>query len=270
MLDVFTPTLPAKLITMKLPDAPSPKTEFQNVEGSEIPEQFALKAREDPSNIEKMEPTAEEKIQLRKEALGRQYTIIIDRSGSMAFPDKDGRTRWDSARIVVEALLPVIFNYDPDNSVPLYLFDSTVTSVGECTDASQIAQVFSHYKPQGSTNLSAALEMAMEKNLRKARVNCDVVPGTTFVVLLDGGADNPQAVIDVIKKYADPKNGYIQNDTQAAILFVQIADDEHATKFLEFLDDKLDGPDIVHSVKDDVCLQGPEGIEKALYDAIFD
>lgn len=256
---------------MKLPDAPAPSTEFKNAIGSDIPKEFALAARKDIGAIEKMAETPEEKEVLTKEALTRQYVICVDRSGSMGFKDKEqGRTRWKSAKMAVETLLPVIFKHDADGSVPLYLFDSNVTFVGECTDPQQVAEVFDSYQPGSSTNLAACLEEAMGTYLGSKRPNYEVVPGTTFIVLLDGGADDPDKVKAILKKYADPKNGFVANHTQAAVSFVQIADDPGATNFLQDLDN-MQPPetDICDTCKDDVIYE-TGGIEKLLMNAIFD
>lgn len=255
---------------MKLPDAPPASKEFKNAIGSDIPKEFALAARKDIDAIDKMAETKEEKEDLTKEAMTRQYVICVDKSGSMSFNDKNGRKRWMSAKMAVEALIPVIFKYDADGSVPLYLFGSDVDFVGECTKPEQIAEVFDKFQPGGTTNLSSCLEEAMGTYLGTKRANYEVVPGTTFIVLLDGGADDADAVKSVMKKYADPKNGFVANHTQAAISFVQIADDPTATRFLQGLDD-MNPPetDICDCVKDDLIYE-KGGIDKLLTKAIFD
>lgn len=188
----------------------------------------------------------------------------------MSFPDKGGRSRWTSAKMAVEALIPVIFKYDADGSVPLYLFGSSTEFLGECTKPQQVAEVFDKYQPGGTTNLSDCLEQAMETYLGKKRANYEVVPGTTFIVLLDGGADDSERVKQILKKYANPKNGYVANHTQAAVSFVQIYDDPGATKFLQELDD-MEPPetDICDSKRDDILYE-KGGIDKLLRDAIFD
>lgn len=255
---------------MRLPDAPAASTTFKSAVGSDIQEEFALAARKDIDAITKMAENSQEKDVLIKEALTRQYVVCVDRSGSMSFPDKNGRTRWMSAKMAVEALIPVIFKHDADGSVPLYLFGSFTEFVGECTNPQQIAEVFDNYQPGGTTNLSECLEKAMGTYLGSKRANYEVVPGTTFIVLLDGGADDPERVKGIVKKYADPANGYIANHTQAAISFVQIADDPGATKFLQSLDD-MNPPetDICDTKRDDIIYE-KDGIEKLLRDAIMD
>ncbi|ACH46899.1 putative von Willebrand factor [Feldmannia species virus] len=253
---------------MKLPVSEA-STTFANAEGSAVPKEFALAARSNPEQIPQMAESAAETKMLEKEALVRQFVLLIDRSGSMGWPDGDDKTRWERAKEVTKALVPSLFKYDVDKSIPLFLFDSEVSFVGECTNASQIETVFTEYQPGTTTNLSGALEQAMEMYLGSKRVNYEVVPGTTFIVLLDGGADNPDEVVQVLQKYADPANGYISNHTQAAVSFVQIADDISATMFLRSLDE-LKPLDIVDTKKDDFIFSTDGGVDKLLHDAVFD
>lgn len=254
---------------MKLPPAPAPSTEFKNASGSSVPREFALEARKNPECIPQMAEDNEEKRVLEKEALARQYVFCIDRSGSMGW--QDGRvTRWDSARRAVEKLAETVFEYDVDHSVPLYLFDHEVEFVGECTKSSQVVDVFKSYQPRGTTDLAQCLEVAMEEYCGRNRCNYEVCPGTTFIVVLDGCADDKEAVKKVLRKFADPANGYVANHTQVAVSFLQIADDPGAAAFLQELDEGFAGtPDIVDTKKDDI-LDRADGVDILLRDAIFD
>ena len=254
---------------MKLPATAAPSTEFKNAQGSSVPQEFALEARKNPECIPEMAETAKEKSDLEKEALSRQYLFCIDRSGSMGWAD-GSTTRWESARMAVQNLVETIFEYDVDHSVPLYLFDHEVTFVGECTKSSQVVEVFNSYQPRGTTDLARCLDVALEEYAGRKRVNYEVCPGTTVIVVLDGSADDKSAVRDVIRKFSDPANGYVANHTQLAISFLQIADDPGATAFLKELDDGFAGtPDICDTKKDDI-LSVPGGIDTLLHDAVFD
>lgn len=254
---------------MKLPAAPASSTEFVNASGSNVPKEFALEARKNPECIPQMAETKEETRELEKEALARQYCLLVDRSGSMGWPDGK-TTRWESARKAVEKLAETVFKYDVDHSVPLYLFDHEVEFVGECVKSSQVVDVFKNYQPRGTTDLAKCLEVAMEGYCGRKRVNYEVCPGTTFIVVLDGCADDKAAVKTVLQKFADPANGYVANHTQVAVSFLQIADDPGATAFLNELDNGLLGsPDIVDTKKDDI-LSLPGGVDTLLHDAIFD
>lgn len=253
---------------MKLPTK-TLSPDFQNASGSSVPEEFALEARKNPEVINDMAETVQELKELEKEALARQYVIIIDKSGSMDCPDKtSGSTRWVAARNAVEKMIDVIFKYDIDHTVPLYLFDSSPTFVGEVQKPGQVLKIFKDYKPSGSTGLDHVLEMTLNEYAGKNRPNYEVVPGTTFIVLLDGLADNENNVFQVLRKYSDVKNGYITNHTQIAVSFIQIGDDESATKFLQRLDNEIE-PDICDTKKDDILYQNG-GLDRILYDAIFD
>lgn len=187
----------------------------------------------------------------------------------MTTPDGSG-TRWDSARKAVVKLVDEVFKYDTDGSVPLYLFDDQVEFVGECTNSSQIKGVFESYKPRGTTDLAKCLEVAMKKYLPKNRENAEFVPGSTFIVLLDGTTDDNNAVKKVLNYYAEPKNGFIKSHTDVAVSFIQIGDNKGATKFLNELDEgSPEYPDVVDTKKDEELFK-EGGVVRVLMDAIFD
>ena len=255
---------------MKLPPTAPPKPFFVNAPGSTIPQEYALEARRNPEAIKEMAETPQELRELNAEALARQYVFIIDRSGSMTSPDGGGsKTRWDSAQSAIEKMVDAVFRYDIDHSVPLYVFDYETIFVGELANSSQVREVFSNYKPRrGTTNLDGALKEALGTYAGSKRPNYYLVPGTTFIVLLDGGADDESAVFTTLRYYADPKNGFVANHTQIAISFLQIGNDPSATKFLQALDDNIE-PDICDT-KLSTILDEPGGLDRLLYDAIFD
>lgn len=252
---------------MKHPVKPKSE-EFKHADGiteKDVPKDCALAVRANPGDIEKLYETPKELEDLKKEALARQYVLIVDRSGSMDTRDGSG-TRFDSARNACEKLIEAMLRYDIDKTVPVFFFDHETTFCGELQSSSQVTGLFKEFKPRGSTRLASALDQAMDLYAGKQRNNFEMVPGTTFVVLLDGGADDEEAVFQVIDKYAG-KN-YIDNHTQIAISFVQIGDDRGATAFLKKLDDG-GSPDICDTKKDDI-LKTPGGVDRLLYDAIFD
>jgi Mg-chelatase subunit ChlD len=253
---------------MKLPPAAPVSTDFRNAPGSAMAREFAMAARENPDAIPLMAETTAEKAALEKEALARQYVLVVDRSYSMTTPDGRG-TRWTSACSAVQKLIGAMFMHDVDNCVPVYVFDHETTFVGECTDARDVLNVFKEIQPRGSTDLAGALCVAMEAYTGARRPNYAVVPGTTFVVIIDGATDDNEAVKRVLQRFADPANGYVTNHTQIAVSFIQIGDDAGATRFLQDLDDNLKPLDIVDTKKDDI-LGEPGGVDRVLFDAIFD
>ena len=188
----------------------------------------------------------------------------------MRSPDGFGKTRWDSARKAVEKIVDSVFEYDTDGRVPVYLFDDQVEFLGECTNSSQIKGVFESHGPRGTTDLAKCLDVALKTYSGKNRPDYSVVPGTTYLVLLDGSTDNNEAVKTVLHHYADPASGYIENHTQIAISFIQHGDDVDATRFLKELDEGSPGyPDICDTLKDEELFK-KGGVDKAFHDAIFD
>ncbi len=216
--------------------------------------------------------------ELKKEALARQYVLLIDKSGSMGTRDQDGGargTRWGAAQKATEMLIGKMFEYDMDHKVPVYLFGDKIETIGELTDVKQVMQLFDqHYPDGGSTNLAGALTTALADHLGKARDNYKVVPGTTVVVITDGQPDSESAVEDILKHYADPKSKFIANDEELAVSFIQIGDDKGATTFLERMDKgfMFEGRkmDICDTKKDNFLWDQKGGVEKILADAIFD
>ena len=252
------------------PPATAPSVEFSNAKRSTVPKEYAIEARKNPDVIPQMAETPSELKDLQKEALVRQYVILIDRSGSMKLPDGFMKTRWDSARKVVTKIIDSVFEYDTDGRVPVYLFDDQVEFLGECTNSSHVKGVFESYGPRGTTDLAQCLDVAMKTHSGNRRPDYSVVPGTTYVVVLDGTTDNNSAVKDIIRHYADPASGYIENHTQIGISFVQVGSDPGATSFLKDLDDGIEGvPDIVDT-KSDSFVMKKGGPDKLLFDAIFD
>lgn len=116
--------------------------------------EYAKLARANPSNL----PSKED---LMREALVRQYVLIIDKSGSMnatEYLDDNHVSRWQRAQNIVENLIDTIFQYDMDKSVPLYFFDRIPFFAGEMRDKTQVSNTFRQYSPDGSTNLAGGVE----------------------------------------------------------------------------------------------------------------
>lgn len=251
---------------------------------------IAVEIRENPERINSIahemvedepfsqRPALEEYVQgeLKKEALARQYVLLIDKSASMQSYDSDGgyrKDRWGAAEIACKGLVKAMFENDMDHKIPTYLFGHKVETIGELTNENQVMELFSQHEPDGrNTNLSDALETALNEHIGSVRNNYEVVPGTTVVVITDGAPNYRERVKNVIKRYADPSNGFIKNDTELAISFIQLGDDSGATSFLEEMDKgwyfNSNKMDICDTKKDDSLRR--LGAAKILEDAIFD
>ena len=66
----------------------------------------------------------------------RDYTLIIDKSGSMSTPDQPGgRSRWDAAQESTLALARKCEQFDPDG-ITVYLFSSRFKRYENFNDSS--------------------------------------------------------------------------------------------------------------------------------------
>ena len=90
----------------------------------------------------------------------RDYTLIIDKSGSMSIPDqRGGRTRWEEAQESTLAVARKCEQFDPDG-ITVYVFSSRFKRYDNVT-ASKVAQIFLENEPMGRTDLAGVLEDAL-------------------------------------------------------------------------------------------------------------
>jgi uncharacterized protein with von Willebrand factor type A (vWA) domain len=162
----------------------------------------------------------------------RDYTLIIDKSGSMSTPDqRGGRSRWSTAQESAMAFAAKCEKLDPDG-ITLYLFSGRFKRF-ENINSLKVNQLFQEYEPSGSTDLAGVLQHATDayfqrKTTGKARPE-------TILVVTDGEPDDQRAVMKVIVE-ASRK---LQRDEELAISLIQIGGDANATRFLKVLDSDL-------------------------------
>jgi len=195
----------------------------------------------------------------------RDYTLIIDRSGSMAQKDQPGgRSRWNAARESTEALAAKCEELDPDG-LTLYVFASRFRRYENVT-ADRVAQVFRENEPCGGTDLAGVLSHAFEAYFaRKAKGK---TKPETIVVVTDGEPDDPRAVIKTILA----ASRRIQRDEELAVSLVQVGTDPDARRFLKLLDDELLGAGAPFDICDTVTLDEAEtiGLTEVLFSAVND
>jgi uncharacterized protein with von Willebrand factor type A (vWA) domain len=164
----------------------------------------------------------------------RDYTLIIDRSGSMGTQDQaGGRSRWAAAEESTVALARRCNALDPDG-ITVYLFASRFRRFDH-VGPSRVIQIFQENEPAGGTDLAAVLTHAFadyfaRKSQRRTKKN-----GETIVVITDGEPDDPKAVMQAIID----ASRRIDRDEELAVLMLQVGTDERATRFLKALDDDL-------------------------------
>ncbi|MCS6959555.1 MAG: VWA domain-containing protein [Pseudanabaenaceae cyanobacterium SKYGB_i_bin29] len=192
----------------------------------------------------------------------RDYTLIIDKSGSMATKDQPGgKSRWEAIKESTMAVASRCEELDPDG-ITVYLFAGKFKRYDKVTSA-KVEQIFQENEPAGSTNLTAVLRDALDHHFSKP----DKRP-TTILVVTDGEPDDRKSVFEVIIQATQR----MTSDEELAISFLQIGNDPQATQFLKSLDDKLTGVGAKFDVVDTVTFADMEDmtITEVLTNAIAD
>lgn len=159
----------------------------------------------------------------------RDYTLILDKSGSMATRDQaGGKSRWSAVKESTLALASKCEELDPDG-ITVYTFAGRFKRYDNVT-AAKVEQIFQENEPSGSTNLTAVLQDALDHYFRKKERRHE-----TILVVTDGEPDDRKSVFEVIIKATQK----MKADEELAISFLQIGNDPAATQFLKALDDKL-------------------------------
>jgi uncharacterized protein with von Willebrand factor type A (vWA) domain len=197
----------------------------------------------------------------------RDYTLIIDRSGSMALKDQPGgRSRWAAARESAQALAAKCDELDPDG-ITLYVFGAKFRRYDNVT-AERVAQVFLENEPCGGTDLAGVLTHAFDSYFQRKRAGDVKSDGETIVVVTDGEPDDHKAVMKAIVDAARR----LDRDEELGVSMVQVGRDPVATRFLKTLDDDLVRAGARFDICDTVTLDEMEdlGLTEVLLRAIHD
>jgi hypothetical protein len=174
----------------------------------------------------------------------RDYTLIIDKSGSMSTPDQvGGRTRWEIAQESTIALARKCEQFDPDG-ITVYVFSGKFKRYDDVTTA-KVSQIFQENDPAGTTNLAGVLQDALNNYFQRKAAGQTKPNGETILVITDGEPDDRKAVFEVIIQ----ATRQMEKDEELGISMIQVGSDAQATKFLKALDDQLQGV----GAKFDIC-----------------
>lgn len=196
----------------------------------------------------------------------RDYTLIIDKSGSMSTVDKPGgKSRWFEAQESTLALARKCEQFDPDG-ITVYLFSGKFKRFDNVTSA-KVAQIFQENEPVGTTNLTSVLQDAINSYFKNKAAG-KAKAGETIIIITDGEPDDRRSVFEVIIE-ATKK---MDRDEELAITFIQSGGDAQATKFLEALDDQLQGIGAKFDIVDTLTVKDMEDLSLAevLLNAISD
>ena len=197
----------------------------------------------------------------------RDYTLIIDKSGSMSTPDqRGGRSRWLEVQESTLALARKCEQFDPDG-ITVYLFSGRFKRYDDVTSA-KVEQIFQENDPAGTTNLAAVLQDATNYYFQRKAAGKAKPAGETILVITDGEPDDRRAVMEVIVN----ASRQMERDEELAISFIQIGSDPQASKFLQALDDQLAGVGAKFDICDAITFSDIEemSLSEVLLNAISD
>ncbi|MBE9129915.1 MULTISPECIES: vWA domain-containing protein [unclassified Coleofasciculus] len=197
----------------------------------------------------------------------RDYTLIIDKSGSMSIPEQPGgQSRWDTAQESTLALARKCEQFDPDG-ITVYLFSSRFKRYDNVT-SNKVVQIFQENDPMGRTDLASVLKDATDSYFQRKAAGQAKPEGETILVITDGEPDDRKAVMRVIIE----ASRHMERDEELAISLIQVGNDSTATRFLKALDDELQGAGAKFDIVDTVTLDDmadmtlPEVLLKAIQD----
>jgi len=174
----------------------------------------------------------------------RDYTLIIDQSGSMWTKDKDEnkiqneqklQSRWELIKESTIAFASKCEQLDP-GGITVYTFSDDSKRFPNVT-ADKVIEIFEDEEPFGNTNLAAVLQDALDNYFQRKAKGETKPNGEIILVVTDGDADDRKAVVKTIVEATNK----MDIDEELGISFIQIGNDKQATDFLKILDDELQG-----------------------------
>ncbi len=197
----------------------------------------------------------------------RDYTLIIDKSGSMSTKDKPGGlSRWQIMQESALALANKCEELDPDG-ITVYLFSGKFKRYDNVT-AAKVSTIFQENDPSGRTDLAAVLADATNSYFQRKAAGQTPANGEIILVVTDGEPDDRKAVMDVILGATQR----LDRDEELAISFIQVGTDATATTFLKILDDDLGRAGAKFDIVDTITMNDMEDLtlKEVLLNAIND
>ena len=197
----------------------------------------------------------------------RDYTLIIDKSGSMSTNDQiGGKTRWDAAQESTLALARKCEEIDPDG-ITVYLFSGRFRRYDNVT-SDKVSQIYQENEPMGRTDLASVLQDALNNYFQRKAAGEAKANGETILVITDGEPDDYKSVMRVIIE----ASRQIDRDEELGISLIQVGKDAKATQFLKALDDQLESAGAKFDIVDTITIEDMEDttLAEVLLNAITD
>ncbi len=192
----------------------------------------------------------------------RQIILLVDKSGSMATKDSacDGLTRFEWCRQAIAGLAnaPEI----ADKQFTLIFFNTDTDVIRGC-DAKVVERMFSLISPDGGTDLSLAINQAL--NSHKPQLS----ETPAVIAILHDGIVNRGKEIDSL---LIETGNLLVGSKQLSITFLQIGQDRKGSEMLSYLDSGLVAKGAKWDIVDTVPFSKLKeiGLKRALIEAIKD
>lgn len=197
----------------------------------------------------------------------RDYTLIIDKSGSMSTQDQaERKSRWEAVQESTLALAKKCDEFDPDG-ITIYVFSSRFKRYDNVT-ADKVTEIFQENEPVGRTDLFSVLKDALDNYFQRKSSGEAKENGEIFLVITDGEPDDRKGVMKLLIE----ASRQIDKDEELGISFIQVGNDPKVTEFLKALDDRLEGAGAKFDIVDTVTLDRMAGstLSEVLLNAILD
>ena len=206
-----------------------------------------IATRPPPRSRTQKKPSSRRQIENKLKFLSKFDTVFfIDDSGSMGSwvdSEDDSYTRWDQTRDIFMRLVPIALQYDKDG-IDIRFLNATDLSQRNITSAARVQYLFSEVEPDGDTPIGFELEGFLKDYLRKLERSYrdgdeEEVKPLNLIILTDGEPDDMELLDRAIVGAARKIQELGARDRQIGIQFVQIGEEDEATRFLKRLDDDL-------------------------------
>ncbi|MGK7936724.1 MAG: VWA domain-containing protein [Xenococcaceae cyanobacterium] len=197
----------------------------------------------------------------------RDYTLIIDKSGSMSTNDQiGGKTRWEAAQESTLALARKCEEIDPDG-ITVYLFSGRFRRYDNVT-SDKVTQIYQENEPMGRTDLASVLQDSLNNYFQRKAAGEAKTNGETILVITDGEPDDYKSVMRVIIEASQQ----LDRDEELGISLIQVGKDAKATQFLKALDDQLESAGAKFDIVDTITIEDMEDttLAEVLLNAIMD
>jgi hypothetical protein len=196
----------------------------------------------------------------------RDYTLIIDKSGSLTTDDGIGKTRWEIAQESTIALAERCDEIDPDG-ITVYLYSGRFRRYDNVT-ANKIRDIYAQNEPMGKSDLKSVLQDALNNYFQRKAEGLTKTNGETMLVITDDIPDEPKEIIRLIIDASQK----VDHDAELGISFIQIGQDKKAREYFKALDDLLEQAGAKFDIVDTVTMDdlNSMSLEQVLLNALID